>query len=242
MNSIAHSGLFRRAGLPINVSGLHKAYRVADYTFHALDGITCHMPTGQVTIIQGPSGCGKSTLLNVVGGVDRADRGEVIVGDRDIARVELESALAEYRLLEVGFVFQSFNLIPGLTALHNLQLPMAVAGRSLRDGEERGELLLELVGMQDKRHKKPDELSGGEQQRVAVALALVNDPPVVLADEPTGNLDSANALAVVDLLASLAHDLDKTIVISTHDPLVGERGDVTLRMRDGLLGDPAESQ
>lgn len=238
VNAIASSGLFERTGLQIDVSGLHKVYRVADHSFNALEGITCAMPLGRVTIIQGPSGCGKSTLLNIIGGVDQADKGQVRVGDRDITQVQLESALAEYRLLDVGFVFQSFNLIPGLTALRNLQLPMTAAGMSLREGEERGERLLELVGMATKRHKRPDELSGGEQQRVAVALALVNDPPVVLADEPTGNLDSNNALAVIDLLSSLAHELGKTIVISTHDPLVGARGDVRLHMRDGVLAEP----
>jgi ABC-type lipoprotein export system ATPase subunit len=227
--------LFARAGSNIQVRSLNKSYRVGDDTFSALTDVSCLIPRGRVSIIEGPSGCGKTTLMNILGGVDSADSGAVVVeGAGQIDRKD-ERALASYRLREVGFVFQSFNLIPGLTALDNLQLPLTVAGKGPEERQTRGLALLELVGMKGKAKKRPDELSGGEQQRVAIALALVNDPPFILADEPTGNLDTTNTAIVIDLLASLAHDFGKTVLITTHDPLVGERGDSIFRMRDGEI-------
>jgi ABC-type lipoprotein export system ATPase subunit len=143
--------------------------------------------------------------------------------------------LARYRLKDVGFVFQSFNLIPGLTVDANLQLPMAVAGIPPHERGIKARRLLDLVGVADKRGKRPEQLSGGEQQRVAIALSLVNDPPLILADEPTGNLDSKNTAVVVKLLRMLAHDWHKTIIVSTHDPLVAEQGDQIFMMRDGTI-------
>lgn len=226
---------FRRPGVNIKVDDVHKTYRVGDDVYEALRGISCEMDLGQVTIIQGPSGCGKSTLLNMLSGVDFPDSGVVRIGDGVLTRQQSEKELASYRLHDVGFVFQAFNLISGLTALENLRLPMTVAGLP-RDAQlARGKVLLELVGMAPKREKRPDALSGGEQQRVAVALALVNDPPLILADEPTGNLDTTNARMVTDLLLSLAHDFRKTVVITTHDPAVAERGDRIIHMRDGAV-------
>jgi len=225
--------LFNRAGYDITVTDIHKAYRTGADEYRALQGISCAFARGHVTIIQGPSGCGKSTLLNMVGGVDHPDRGSVQVGGRDLGKTVADKEMAEYRLLQVGFVFQAYNLISGLSALENLQLPMAVAGLKRPEQTARAKQLLGLVGMAAKCEKKPDALSGGEQQRVAIALTLVNDPPVILADEPTGNLDTANAKRVVDLLCSLAHEHGKTVIITTHDPVVSQRGDQVLHMRDG---------
>jgi ABC-type lipoprotein export system ATPase subunit len=227
--------LFERSGFAITVNGLYKSYRVGEDVFKALNGVSCTIPQGRVTVVQGPSGCGKTTLMNIMGGVDVADSGEVGIGDRELTAEKDERRLAQYRLKDVGFVFQAFNLIPGLTALDNLQLPMTVVGKGRNERVARGHALLDLVGMGKKANKRPEELSGGEQQRVAIALALVNDPPLLLADEPTGNLDSSNAIIVTDLLCSLAHDFGKTILITTHDPFVGGRGDNQLHMRDGVF-------
>jgi putative ABC transport system ATP-binding protein len=225
--------LFHRPGMEIVVRGLSKEYRVGGVTYPVLKGIQCDIRPGQVAILQGPSGCGKTTFLNMLGGIDGPDAGQIEIGGVNLERIE--SDLARYRLLDVGFVFQAFNLIPGLTALDNLQLPMSAAGLRHSDRVDRAHALLDLVGMQDKAAKRPDELSGGEQQRVAIAVALVNDPPLILADEPTGNLDSKNSDIVADLLCSLARKHGKTVVICTHDPAVGARGDQIYRVRDGRI-------
>lgn len=230
---MAMTDLFHRPGMEVSVRGLSKQYRVGDIVYPVLKGINCDVRPRQVAILQGPSGCGKTTFLNLLGGIDQADAGQIQIGGVSLER--MESDLARYRLLDVGFVFQAYNLIPGLSTLDNLQLPMTVAGRRHRERVERVHALLELVGMHDKIAKRPDELSGGEQQRVAIAVALVNDPPLLLADEPTGNLDSVNGSIVADLLCELAHEYGKTVVICTHDPAVGTRGDRIYRMRDGLV-------
>ena len=231
----SHNGLFKHEGLDIKVESLIKTYRAGEETHQALNGVTCDIKKGMVTILQGPSGCGKSTFLNLLGGIDRSDSGMIQVGGRELNNEISERDLANYRLKEVGFVFQAFNLIPGLSALDNLQLPMTVLGTKHQERVERGHALLKLVGMDKKALKRPDELSGGEQQRVASALALVNDPLLILADEPTGNLDSKNAMILTDLLVSLAHDFQKTVIIATHDPAVGARGDIVLQIRDGAI-------
>ncbi|MBI4456747.1 MAG: ABC transporter ATP-binding protein [Acidobacteria bacterium] len=227
--------LFSRQGMNVSVQGLFKEYRIAEMTYPVLNGIDCEIKKGEVAIVQGPSGCGKSTFLNMLGGIDRIDKGTVHVGERELGQQMTERDLSKYRLWDVGFVFQAFNLIPGLTALENLLLPMTMTGKGPAERVERAGALLQLVGMREKASKRPDELSGGEQQRVAISLALVNDPLLILADEPTGNLDSTNSAIVSDLLCSLAHDYDKTIVIATHDPAVGAKGDVVFRMRDGII-------
>jgi putative ABC transport system ATP-binding protein len=225
--------LFAKTGVGVNVEEVWKTYRIVDQSYNALNGVSCRMLPGQVTIIQGPSGCGKSTLLNMLGGVDHPDRGRIQVGERTLESERSESRLAQYRLHQVGFIFQAFNLIPGLTAFENLKLPLTIARVSVSDQLPRARALLELVGMGEKLQKRPDALSGGEQQRVAVALALINDPPLILADEPTGNLDTANSVRVTDLLCSLAQKFGKTVVIATHDTVVAQRGDQILHMRDG---------
>ena len=221
--------------MDVRVIQLCKGYRVGERNYPVLKEVCFETKKGEVAIVQGPSGCGKSTFLNMLGGIDKPDRGTVQVGEGELSRQMTERDLSRYRLYEVGFIFQAYNLIPGLTALENLVLPMTVTGKKHKERVERAEALLELVDMQEKNSKRPDELSGGEQQRVAISLALVNDPFLILADEPTGNLDSENAMVVADLLCSLAHDGQKTVIIASHDPSVGSKGDVVFRMRDGSL-------
>lgn len=180
----------------------------------------------------GPSGCGKTTLLNIVAGMDRATSGTVKVGATDVTLLG-ERELENYRLRRVGYIFQFFNLIPSLSALDNLELPQLLAGVDKAKRTERSLELLEKIGLKAKAHKRPEELSGGEQQRVAICLALVNDPPLIVGDEPTGNLDSKNRDVVIDLLISLAKNENKAVIIATHDPKVANAFAQVYNMRDG---------
>jgi putative ABC transport system ATP-binding protein len=182
--------------------------------------------------LMGPSGCGKTTLLNLLGGVDQPTKGKIVVGDRAIDALT-ERELERYRLLGVGFVFQFFNLIPTLTAYENLELPMLIAGVAAGERTKRCEGLFEMVGLAEKARKRPEELSGGEQQRVAVALALANDPALILADEPTGNLDTENTASIAALFASLAERHGKTVIMASHDPKAVEQFKKIYDMRDG---------
>jgi putative ABC transport system ATP-binding protein len=199
----------------------------------ALDEVSVEFAAAEATVLMGPSGCGKTSLLNLVAGIDRASAGSIRVAGVELTRLG-ERELERYRLLQVGYVFQFFNLIPSLTALENLELPMLVAGASREARARRAHQLLDSVGLRGMAGKRPEELSGGEQQRVAVCLALVNDPPLILADEPTGNLDSANARLVTELLVSLAKQ-GKTVVVATHDVQLAEAFARALRMRDGRI-------
>jgi len=219
------------AGAFVRVIELTKRYASAAAEVTALDRITREFAPGISVALMGSSGCGKTSLLNLLGGVDRATSGSIIVDQLDLGRLD-ERALESYRLRKVGYVFQFLNLIPSLTATENLELPMLVAGLSKDERRARAQQLLEFVGLRDKAAKRPEQLSGGEQQRVAISLALVNDPPLVLADEPTGNLDSANAAVVTDLLASLAKR-GKTVIVATHDANVAQAFSCVYLMRDG---------
>jgi putative ABC transport system ATP-binding protein len=203
---------------------------------HALRESSWDVPTGEAVAIMGPSGCGKTTLLNLLGGVDRPTTGKIFIGGKELTDMS-ERDLEKHRLLKVGFVFQFFNLIPSITAFENLELPMVMAG--VRDAEcrERARRLLGLVGLEGKGQKRPEELSGGEQQRVAVALALANDPALILADEPTGNLDTTNATAIAKLLRSLATEHGKTVIMVSHDPKTVEQFPTVHGMRDGKFID-----
>ena len=187
---------------------------------------------GDAVAIMGPSGCGKTTLLNLLGGVDRPTTGRILIDGQDVTQMN-ERALEKHRLLRVGFVFQFFNLIPSITAIENLELPMVMAGVQESQCRTRATTLLGLVGLAAKAQKLPEELSGGEQQRVAVALALANDPALILADEPTGNLDSTNAAAIASLLKSLAVEHGKTVIMVSHDPKMVEIFPTVHAMRDG---------
>jgi putative ABC transport system ATP-binding protein len=230
------NGLFVNRGVEVKVTGLSKLYRMAAEEVHALRESSWDVPTGEAVAIMGPSGCGKTTLLNLLGGVDRPTTGKIFIGGKELTDMS-ERDLEKHRLLKVGFVFQFFNLIPSITAFENLELPMVMAG--VRDAEcrERARRLLGLVGLEGKGQKRPEELSGGEQQRVAVALALANDPALILADEPTGNLDTTNATAIAKLLRSLATEHGKTVIMVSHDPKTVEQFPTVHGMRDGKFID-----
>src|ERR1700704_5621974 len=210
-----------------------KIYETAAAKITALEEMSWEVRPGEAVALMGPSGCGKTTILNLLGGMDRPTSGEIWVNGENVARMS-ERQLEHYRLRKVGFVFQFLNLIPSLSAIENLELPMLIAGLPPDERRGRAEALLETVGLKQKGFKRPEELSGGEQQRVAVCLALVNDPPIILADEPTGNLDSANARLVTELLVSLAKQ-GKNVVVATHDVQLAEAFAGALRMRDGRI-------
>ncbi|HXH06039.1 MAG TPA: ABC transporter ATP-binding protein [Vicinamibacterales bacterium] len=229
---ITQTSLFKRGGVRVEVSKLSKRYRMGPEEIHALRETDWVVETGSAVAIMGPSGCGKTTLLNLLGGVDRPSGGRIRVDGEDVTAMS-ERLLERYRLLHVGFVFQFFNLIPSLTAIENLELPMVMAGLPEPEARARALALLGLVGLEAKGRKWPEELSGGEQQRVAIALALANDPALILADEPTGNLDSANAQAISRLLRSLATEYGKTVVLVSHDQNVVQHFPTVYSMRDG---------
>src|SRR6266700_3242992 len=213
--------MFEHKGVDVRAEGVSKRYRMAAEEVHALRESSWQVRKGEAVAIMGPSGCGKTTLLNLLGGVDRPTTGRILIDGQDLTGMN-ERALEKHRLLRVGFVFQFFNLIPSITAIENLELPMVMAGVREADCQSRAKMLLGLVGLEAKGQKRPEELSGGEQQRIAVALALANDPALILADEPTGNLDSTNAAAIANLLKSLAVEHGKTVIMVSHDPKMAE--------------------
>ncbi len=223
---------FTTSGVDVRVTGVSKRYQTAAEEVQALSAVDWKIDKGQAVAIMGPSGCGKSTLLNMLGGVDRPTAGQIVIDGHDVAKLN-ERQLEQYRLMRVGFVFQFYNLIPSISALENLELPMVMAGVAEDKCRERALHLLQLVKLDQKAHKRPEELSGGEQQRGGIALALANDPSLILADEPTGNLDSTNADVIADLLVSLATDYGKTVVMVSHDPKTVSHFPVSYSMRDG---------
>jgi putative ABC transport system ATP-binding protein len=230
------NGLFVNRGVEVKVSGLSKLYKMAAEEVHALRESTWEVRTGEAVAIMGPSGCGKTTLLNLLGGVDRPTTGKILIDGKDLTQMS-ERDLEKHRLFKVGFVFQFFNLIPSITAFENLELPMVMAGVPDPECRTRAGKLLGLVGLEAKGQKRPEELSGGEQQRVAVALALANDPALILADEPTGNLDTTNATVIATLLRSLATEYGKTVIMVSHDPKTVEGFPTVHGMRDGRFID-----
>ena len=221
-------------GVEVRAEKVVKVYRTGKLEVVALRGLDMHVKPGEVVSVMGPSGCGKTTLLNLIGGLDRPTAGSIFVDGWDVAKAS-EKELERYRLLKVGFVFQFFNLIPTLTALENVELPMAMAGLSGSKRRERALELLEMVDLSGRVNHRPDELSGGEQQRVAIACALANDPPLILADEPTGEVDRESAKGIVRLLVGLGRDYGKTVIIATHNPEVARSTDRILRIEDGVI-------
>ncbi|MEM2235248.1 MAG: ABC transporter ATP-binding protein [Desulfurococcaceae archaeon] len=222
-------------GVDVEIRDLVKIYKIGrTIEVHALRGINVNIKAGEAVCIMGPSGSGKTTLLNIIGGVDKPTGGQVVVGGVRVHELD-ESRLEKYRLKTVGYIFQAFNLVPMLTALENVELPMIPLGINGSTRRRRAEQLLKVVGLGDKLYHKPFELSGGEQQRVAIAVALANDPPLILADEPTAELDIENAMKVIDLLIKLSKESGKTVIISTHDPRIAIRADRILRMEDGVI-------
>ena len=221
-------------GLDVKVKDLIKAYRIGKIEVQALRGLNMEVKAGEIVAIIGPSGSGKTTLLNIVGGLDVATAGTVQVGDTSVTAMST-TQLVDYRRETVGHVFQTLNLIPTLTAAENIELSMIAAGVSRGRRSERVKELLGIVSLTDRAQHKPEELSGGEQQRVAIGAALANDAPVLLADEPTGELDTVNAKVVVDYLVKVNRELGKTIIMVTHDPSVARATDRILRIEDGVI-------
>jgi len=220
--------------LTIIVTDLVKIYSLGSLEVQALRGLNLTIKTGEMVALIGPSGSGKTTLLNIIGGLDKASAGSVRVFDKELTKMSAQQ-LVEYRRNTVGHVFQTMNLIPTLTAEENIELPMVAFGKPKVEREGRVDELLKIVGLVPRRHHKPGELSGGEQQRVALAAALANDPPVILADEPTGELDTANARIVVEYLMKVNKEMVKTILMVTHDPSVSRAADRILRIEDGVI-------
>jgi ABC-type lipoprotein export system ATPase subunit len=222
-----------RVGPVLRARGLEKEYGQGEGLVRALDGVELDVGAGETVAVMGPSGCGKSTLLHLLGGLERPSAGEVWLDGRRIDQVS-EKALARLRRHAIGFVFQAFHLMDELTAAENVEVPALLAGRSPRAARRRAEELLERVGLTDRAKHLPSALSGGERQRVAIARALSNEPLVVLADEPTGNLDSAATLDVLRLLDSL-RSAGQTLLIVTHDSRIAATADRLISMRDGAF-------
>jgi len=218
----------------IETKDLKKIYTMGTVEVRALDGVSFCIDRGDVVAIMGPSGSGKSTLMNLLGCLDRPTSGNYLLDGEEVHTLD-DDQLASIRNRKVGFVFQSFNLLPRATALSNVELPMRYAGIEKKVRLERSNSALESVGLGDRIHHKPTELSGGQQQRVAVARALVNDPAILMADEPTGNLDSKSGKEIMELLKNLNQQRGTTLIIVTHDPMIAAQANRIIRLRDGLI-------
>lgn len=201
----------------VSLRQVHKEYRRADFSVIALEDLTLDIPKGEFFCLMGPSGSGKSTLLHLIAGIDRPTNGEVEVLGSQIGSMD-ERQLARWRSDNIGYVFQTFNLIPVLTAWENVELPLLLTGLSKQERRKRSRTALKIVGLEDRLEHLPKQLSGGQEQRVAIARALVTDPSIILADEPTGELDAASAEDVLTILATLNQQHDKTVIMVTHDP------------------------
>ena len=224
----------------IRIAGLMKHYQMGGQVVRALDGVDLEIEAHTFTVVMGPSGSGKSTLLYLLGGLDRATSGEISVDGQRLDQMD-ENALALFRRRTMGFVFQSFNLIPSMTALENVAFPMQFAGVKTMERTKQAGGLLERVGLGDRADHKPTELSGGQQQRVAIARALVNDPSVILADEPTGNLDTSSGAAIMQVLSDL-HRSGRTVLVVTHDPRMIRFATHKMYLLDGRVVSEAEYQ
>lgn len=218
----------------IVVEDLWKTFRVGEVKFPALRGIDIEVTKGEFVAIVGPSGSGKSTLLHIIGGLDSPTRGRVIVNDVDISRLNSDK-LAEYRNRDIGFIFQFFNLIPYLSAVENVELSNSIANADRKTRRSRAVKLLEVFNLADKAFKKPTELSGGEQQRVAIARALINDPILILADEPTGNIDSETGFVVIEAFRKSIEEFQTTVLMVTHDIDLPRFCDRTIMLKDGKI-------
>jgi putative ABC transport system ATP-binding protein len=216
------------------VRNLSKIYRQGDINVTALNSVSLDIAPGEFVVLMGPSGSGKSTLLHIIAGIDQPTSGSAKVQGIDIARLN-QSQLADWRNQNVGFVFQSFNLIPVLTAAENVELPLLLTNLSRKERRQQTQTALELVGLADRGHHRPDQMSGGQQQRVAIARALVTDPALIVADEPTGNLDAKSAGDVLEILQSLARTAGKTVVMVTHDPKSASYGSRSLHLEKGEI-------
>ncbi|MCG6906151.1 MAG: ABC transporter ATP-binding protein [Desulfobacteraceae bacterium] len=218
----------------VRVSGVIKTFKLGKVLVEALKGIDLEIAAGNYISIMGPSGSGKSTLFNMIGGLDKPSAGKVFIDEVDIAQLDAYE-LAWLRCRKIGYIFQTFNIIPVMTALENVTLPMTFAGMNSDEAVEKGIGLLQLVGLGDRFEHKPSELSGGQQQRVAIARALANDPAIILADEPTGNLDLTTGEEIIALLKQMSQDRGVTVISATHDFKMLNVSDQVVWIRDGLV-------
>ena len=222
------------SGQNVKIRDLVKVHRTGKIEVQALRGLNLDIDSGELVSIIGPSGSGKSTLLNIVGGLDKATAGTVTVGEKTVTDLSVRQ-LVDYRRKVVGHIFQNLNLIPTLTAQENIEFAMVASGVPRGKRKQRVQDLLGTVGLEARAHHKPEELSGGEQQRIAIASALANDAPILLADEPTGELDTANARTIAEYLVKINRELGKTIIMVTHDPSVARVSTRILRIEDGII-------
>ena len=222
------------SGINVKIRDLVKVHHTGKIEVQALRGLNLDITSGELVSIIGPSGSGKSTLLNIMGGLDKATAGSVQVGQKTVTNLSVRQ-LVDYRRKVVGHIFQNLNLIPTLTAQENIEFSMVASGVPRSKRKRRVQELLTTVGLQDRAHHKPEELSGGEQQRIAIASALANDAPILLADEPTGELDTANARIIAEYLVKINRELGKTIIMVTHDPSVARVSNRILRIEDGVI-------
>ena len=216
----------------ITTSNLHKTYVSKDIKVHALKGLNISINEGEIVGVMGPSGCGKTTLLNCLSGLDTIDDGNILIQGKSLNQLN-DDQLSEFRAKRMGFVFQTYNLLPVLTAVENVELPLLVSGNSSKDARSKAIEKLKEVDLENQLHQLPGELSGGQRQRVTIARALVNDPAIVWADEPTGNLDSENEEQIMDLLIKMNKENNQTFVIVTHSDYVGGRANRIISMKDG---------
>jgi len=217
----------------IELDNIKKIYEIGSVKVPALNGVSVGVNKNEYVAIMGPSGSGKSTLMNIVGCLDTPTNGTYILNNHNVSDMS-DDELAEIRNQEIGFVFQTFNLLPRASALHNVELPMIYNGTPAAKRRKQAEEALEKVGLADRMHHKPNELSGGQRQRVAIARALVNNPSIILADEPTGNLDSRTGEEIMEIFEDL-HDSGNTIILVTHEEYIAEHSDRIIRLRDGLI-------
>lgn len=218
----------------VRLENISKTFRQGDIEVHALTDINLKVEEGEFAALVGPSGSGKTTLLNIIGGLDSPSSGKVHLNGTDVTALN-ESELSDFRLFQLGFVFQAYNLVPVLSARENVELIMVLQGRPEAERRERAQHYLDMVGLGKVMERRPSALSGGQQQRVAVARALASGPRLVLADEPTANLDSDNATALLDIMHRLSHEEKTTFLFSTHDPRVMERAERIIQLRDGKI-------
>lgn len=217
----------------IDIEGVKKIYDLGAEKIHALDGVSLKIERGEYIAIMGPSGSGKSTIMNIIGCLDTPTSGSYYFEDEEVSEMD-DNQLAGIRNEKIGFVFQTFNLLPRISSLQNVELPLIYGGVSLESRRERAELVLERVGLGDRMNHKPNELSGGQRQRVAVARALANEPSIILADEPTGNLDSKTGEEIMVLFNQI-HEAGNTIILVTHEEYIAENAHRIIRLHDGLI-------
>jgi putative ABC transport system ATP-binding protein len=220
--------------MSVQVENVEKVYKLGEIPVQALKDVSLELQKGEFVAIMGPSGSGKTTLLNLIGVLDKPTKGKIYIDGRDITKLK-EKELTRLRRSTVGYIFQFYNLIPVLSAFENVELPMLIAGMARKEREERAHHLLEKVGLAGRENHRPDELSGGEQQRVAIVRALANKPSVVLADEPTGDLDSKTGKEVMQALRDLSSNEGATVIVVTHDPMVADMASKIFEMRDGRI-------